>query len=239
MGNTPFDAIIDDWLVDLGALRFPPPITHVYNPLEYARQPHDLYLERYGQGPKEVVLVGMNPGPWGMVQTGVPFGEISVVTQWLGILGEVGQPEKPHPKRPVEGYSCRRSEVSGKRLWGWAKETYKTPQRFFERFMVFNYCPLVFWDSDGRNKTPNTLKAAQRKPLHDACDRALGRMIDYWQPRFVIGVGVYARDRVAEALSATTVSLGGISHPSPANPKANKGWAGLVQKELRDLGISL
>jgi single-strand selective monofunctional uracil DNA glycosylase len=239
MGNTPFDDIIDEWLIELRSLRFTPPVTHIYNPLEYARKPHDLYFERYGTGTKDVILVGMNPGPWGMVQTGVPFGEISIVIEWLGIREEVDQPENPHPKRPVEGFSCRRSEVSGKRLWGWARERFGTPERFFKRFMVFNYCPLVFWDTNGKNKTPNTLKVAQRKPLHQACDRALRRMIGYWQPEFVVGVGAYARDQVAEALAEFDVTVGGISHPSPANPKANRGWVELIEKEFSDMGIAV
>jgi len=42
----------------------------------------------------------MNPGPWGMAQTGVPFGEINAVKDWLGINAEVDKPQKQHPKRP-------------------------------------------------------------------------------------------------------------------------------------------
>ena len=58
---------------DMNTLRFGSPVAYVYNPLEYARIPHDRYWAVYGKPPKEVVFVGMNPGPWGMVQTGVPL----------------------------------------------------------------------------------------------------------------------------------------------------------------------
>ncbi len=58
----------------LAPLTFESPVTHVYNPLSYAKHNHNLYLETYGVGPKEVIFLGMNPGPWGMAQTGVPFG---------------------------------------------------------------------------------------------------------------------------------------------------------------------
>jgi single-strand selective monofunctional uracil DNA glycosylase len=95
------------------ALEFAPPVAFVYNPLRYARAPHEAYLERYGGGHKQVVLLGMNPGPFGMAQTGVPFGEIAAVRDWMGIDEPVKRPPRVHPKRPVLGFDCPRSEVSG------------------------------------------------------------------------------------------------------------------------------
>ena len=148
-------------------------------------------MQRYGKPPKEVVLLGMNPGPWGMAQTGVPFGEVGLVRDWLGIEAPVGSPSDPHPRRPVEGFSCRRSEVSGKRLWGWAKRTFRTPKRFFSRFFVANYCPLLFIEATGRNRTPNNIRASERRPLLAACDRALRRTIQWLNPRYVVGVGSF------------------------------------------------
>ena len=58
----------------------------------------------------------MNPGPWGMVQTGVPFGEVSLVREWLGIDATIRRPKVLHPDRPVEGFLCQRREVSGSRF---------------------------------------------------------------------------------------------------------------------------
>ena len=110
--------ITDQLNRDMRALKFGPPVTHVYNPLEYARKPYRLYVDRFATPPKEVVLVGMNPGPWGMAQTGVPFGEINAVQQWMGIEAPVDAPQDQHPKRPVMGFACTRSEISGRRFWG-------------------------------------------------------------------------------------------------------------------------
>jgi single-strand selective monofunctional uracil DNA glycosylase len=230
--------IIDHLIERLKPLAFGPPVTHVYNPLIYARRPHEQYLRRYGNGLREIVLLGMNPGPWGMAQTGVPFGEIGAVTGWLGIDAPVDQPETPHPKRPVEGFGCRRSEVSGRRLWGWAREAFLTPDRFFSRFFVANYCPLVFMEAGGRNRTPNNLPAAERAPLFEACDRALCQTIALLKPERVIGIGNFAAQRAAAALKDETVQVGRISHPSPANPKANRGWQALIENELSAMGIS-
>ncbi len=233
------ETIIDDLLNELQPLRFEDPVTHVYNPLEYARAPYIGYLRRYAKSPGEIVLIGMNPGPWGMAQTGVPFGEVSAVRDWLGIEASVGTPPLMHPKRPVTGFNCTRSEISGKRLWGWAQKKFKTPANFFSRFFVANYCPLLFIEAGGRNRTPNQLRASERKPLLEVCDRALRRTIEQLNPRYVIGVGLFAEERARVALSGSDVIIGRITHPSPANPKANSGWEALVEKEFAALGIAL
>lgn len=229
--------IIDDLLDDLRSLRFGAPVTHVYNPLDYARKPYSQYCRRYGTPTKEIVLVGMNPGPWGMAQTGIPFGEITAVKEWMKIEAPVGQPASVHPKRPVLGFACRRSEVSGRRLWGWAQKTFKTPANFFSRFFVANYCPLQFIESSGRNRTPNQLRRDEKSLLLTACDKALKRTIELLKPRYVIGVGKFAQERAGAAISNPAITVAGITHPSPANPRANRGWDALVRQELRDLGI--
>jgi single-strand selective monofunctional uracil DNA glycosylase len=233
------DFIIDALVDDLRPLYFGPPITHVYNPLDYAREAHDRYLRRYATPPKEVVFLGMNPGPWGMAQTGVPFGEVNLVKDWLRIETEVGTPADMHPKRPVQGFACPRSEVSGKRLWGWARKTFGTPEKFFARFFVANYCPLLFIESSGRNRTPDNLRASERKPLLEACDRAIKRLIERLEPRYVVGVGNFAAQQARAALEDLNVTIGKIPHPSPANPQANRGWDALVNKELSALSIAV
>lgn len=229
--------ITDALLNDLRPLCFAPPVTHVYNPLEYARKAYERYLSLYANIPKEIVFLGMNPGPWGMAQTGVPFGEVKAVKEWLHIKAHIGTPAEMHPKRPVQGFACKRSEVSGRRLWGWAKKTFNTPERFFTRFFVANYCPLLFIEASGRNRTPNNLRAIEQKHLFAACDRALCRTIQFMKPRYVIGIGNFAVERAHKALSEIDVTIGKITHPSPANPRANRDWATLIVKELADLGI--
>ena len=117
--------------------------SHVYLPLDYAREPHEAYLKRFGGGKKRVVFLGMNPGPFGMAQTGVPFGEIPAVRDWMGISAPVGKPAIEHPKRPVEGFACLKSEVSGRRLWGLFAERFGSADDFFRDHFVINYCPLI------------------------------------------------------------------------------------------------
>ncbi|MBI4817483.1 MAG: single-stranded DNA-binding protein [Deltaproteobacteria bacterium] len=222
---------------EVSTLRFGPPVTHVYNPLEYAFEPHRMYLERYGAGPKEAVFFGMNPGPFGMAQTGVPFGEVALVRDWLGISAPVTKPPNEHPQRPIDGFSCKRSEVSGARLWGWARDRFGTPDVFFGRFFVANYCPLVFMEASGKNRTPDKLPAPEREALYAVCDRALRATVEALRPRFVIGVGAFAEARARAAAGDLSVQLGRIAHPSPASPVANRDWAGTVENELATLGV--
>ncbi len=220
-------------------LRFGAPVTHVYNPLRYAARPHREYLRRFGDGPKEAVLLGMNPGPFGMAQTGVPFGEVELVRDWIGIEAPVTRPRREHPKRPVEGFGCRRSEVSGRRLWGWARDRFETPERFFARFFVVNYCPLVFMEESGRNRTPDKLTSDERDALYRVCDRALRETVAMLAPRFVIGVGRFAEARARAVLSDFDGAIASIPHPSPASPAANRGWAPLAEAALREIGVAL
>ncbi len=224
---------------DIRNLRFENPVTHVYSPLAYATAPHTEYLRRFASGHKEALFVGMNPGPFGMAQTGVPFGDVSMVRDWMGIEAPVGRPDSEHPKRPVLGFDCARSEVSGTRLWGWARERFGSPDSFFSRFFVWNYCPLCFLEESGRNRTPDKLPAAERAPLFEACDRALQKLVDELEPRWVVGVGKFAEDRAKAALSGRDVEIGRILHPSPASPAANKNWAGAAEAALAQLGIEI
>ncbi len=231
------DTITDQLIADLRTLQFGPPVTHVYNPLEYARRPYQLYVKRFAKPPKNVVLVGMNPGPWGMAQTGVPFGEVQAVKHWMGIHTKIAVPDNMHPKRPVMGFDCTRTEISGKRLWGWAQKKFKTPERFFSRFFVANYCPLQFIEASGRNRTPNQLRASDRTPLLEICDHAIRQTMEVLKPDYVIGVGRFAAQRARIALSDHDITVGSITHPSPANPKANRGWEKIITRELSEMGI--
>src|SRR5688572_10545866 len=202
---------------ELGALSFGSPVTHVYDPLSYAWEPYERFVRRYGGTRGRALLVGMNPGPFGMAQTGVPFGEVKAVRDWMGITGAVGRPDPEHPKRQILGFDHPRAEVSGTRLWGWAEERYRTPDRFFERFYVLNWCPLIFLEESGRNRTPDKLAAAEREALYAICDRALRRQVEALEPAWVVGVGAFAENRAQSALAGLDLKIGRVLHPSPAS----------------------
>jgi len=218
-------------------LGFAAPVSHVYNPLEYAMRPHHAYLRRYATGPRRVIFLGMNPGPFGMAQTGVPFGEVARVRDWLGIEEAVGQPPAVNPKRPIQGFACPRTEVSGTRLWGAIEAHFGKPERFFAGHFVANYCPLVFMEESGRNCTPDKLPGPEREPLFAACDRFLLDLTRILEPEWVIGVGAFAARRAEDCLGDRGIRVGQILHPSPANPRANRDWEGEVRRQLSAMGL--
>lgn len=224
---------------ELDGLSFSAPVTHVYNPLVYARKPHQQYLERFGGTKKKAIFLGMNPGPWGMAQTGVPFGEVPAVRDWMGISAPVCKPRREHPRRPIEGFSCRKSEVSGRRLWGLFAERFASPEAFFKDHYVVNYCPLVWMEESGRNRTPDKLPAGEMEAVHTACDAYVRAHLEEMEPRFVIGVGAFAEAclvRVCEQ-AGLKVEVGRILHPSPASPAANRDWAGTAAAQLAAFGV--
>ena len=218
-------------------LRFRPPVTHVYNPLIYAWPVHELYLRRFGRTGKRVVFLGMNPGPFGMVQTGVPFGEIAAVRDWMGIRGEISRPPAQHPRRPIQGFDCPRAEISGKRLWGLFAQRFGSADEFFREHFVVNYCPIAFLEKSGSNRTPDKLPAREAKSLREICNAHLQRVLEILRPEWAIGVGGFATERLREVVPENSVRIGTILHPSPACPAANKDWAGKVTAQLVSLGV--
>jgi single-strand selective monofunctional uracil DNA glycosylase len=229
-------------------LKFAAPVTHVYNPLEYAWRAHELYLRRYGNAPKRVIFLGMNPGPFGMAQTGIPFGQIAAVRDWLGITARIDKPKRENPKRPVLGFDCYRSEISGERLWGMFAKRFGTADAFFRGHIVMNYCPLAFIEESGRNRTPDKLPPGERERLFAACDGHLREVVRILEPEWLIGVGDFAMKRAVSVFQRPELpvrsktgrgelGLGQILHPSPASPASNDNWAGKVTAQLRALGV--
>lgn len=228
-----------DLSVAVSAVKISDPVAYIYNPLEYAREMHETFLTRYANGQKRVVFLGMNPGPFGMAQTGVPFGEIEAVQNWLGIFGFIGKPPKEHPAKPVDGFACKRSEVSGKRLWGLFRERFVTPETFFKDHFVTNFCPLLFiaGNERGKNLTPEDLVPAERDAVNAPCDLFLRRLTEILEPEWLVGVGNFAETSARRALDGMPVKFTRVIHPSPASPAANKGWAEKATAKLVADGI--
>lgn len=200
----------------LSQLKFGLPVTCVYNPLVYAQELHEQYVRNYGGRKVEVLLVGMNPGPYGMAQTGVPFGDGTIVRDFLKISGK----------------------ISGQRFWGWAQRQFNSATNFLNRFWIHNYCPLIFMEASGKNRTPDKLPASERELLETPCNKALVATINLIQPRLVVGIGKYSTKRI-RASGAQDIVIGEVMHPSPANPKANKEWAKVFEIQLKSLGVIL
>lgn len=240
MADTILDAMLraaQELSEGVDGLDFATPTDVVYNPLRYAWAAHEQYLRLHATGKKKVVFLGMNPGPFGMAQCGVPFGEIALVRDWVGVNAPVEQPSVVHPKRPIEGFACTRSEVSGRRLWGAFKERFGTAEAFFADHFVANYCPLVFMEASGKNRTPDKLPTSEKEALEALCSAHLQAIVKALKPEWLIGVGAFAEQQAAEALVDAGTRIGRILHPSPASPAANRGWAEQATAQLEALGI--
>jgi single-strand selective monofunctional uracil DNA glycosylase len=229
----------------VSALRFGGAVHAVYNPLAYARVPHEMYLALARPQPRALFL-GMNPGPYGMAQTGVPFGEVAAVREFLGIDAPVKHPRAEHPKRPIEGFSCTRSEVSGRRFWGLMAAEFGTRDAFFARAFVWNWCPLAFMAESGANLTPDKLPRSEQEAIGEACDEALRAVVAALHPTMIIGVGAFASERAAaalaarapsDALPADALTIATVLHPSPASPAANRGWDAAARQQLVACGF--
>ena len=224
---------------ELRPLAFSDPVSHTYLTVDYAREGYEGYLRKFGGSKKRVLMLGMNPGPFGMAQTGVPFGEIAAVRDWMGLSPKIGKPENEHPKRRITGMDCPKSEVSGKRLWGLFSERFPKAEDFFRDHLVINFCPLIWMKDSGANLTPDKIKASEIAAVDAACQRHLRRLIETLKPECLIGVGAYAEQRMLAAKDELGVEamVGKILHPSPASPAANRGWAEAAGKQLSQLGI--
>jgi single-strand selective monofunctional uracil DNA glycosylase len=224
---------------ELRPLRFSDPVTHTYLTLDYAAAGHEAYLEKFGGSRKRVLLLGMNPGPYGMAQTGVPFGEIAAVRDWMGLSPEIGKPADEHPKRKILGMTCPKSEVSGRRLWGLFSEKFPSAGDFFKDHLVINFCPLVWMKDSGANLTPDKIRTAEMAEVDASCQKHLRRVIQVLSPEFLIGVGGYAEGQMIAAKETLGIvaATGKILHPSPASPAANRGWAEVAERQLREMGV--
>jgi single-strand selective monofunctional uracil DNA glycosylase len=171
-----------------------------------------------------------------MAQTGIPFGQIAAVRDWLGITARIDKPPEENPKRLVLGFDCHRSEISGERLWGLFAKRFGSAEKFFREHIVMNYCPLAFMEKSGRNRTPDKLKPHEREALFTQCDKHLREVMRILQPEWLIGVGDFATKRAASIIQGNAPRIGQILHPSPACPASNEDWAGRVTTQLQKLG---
>lgn len=212
---------------------------YVYNPVDYAWDCHKAFLERYVRKDAKALMLGMNPGPFGMMQTGVPFGEINAVLSFLDIHEKVSRPAVEHPARPVLGLGINRSEKSGERLWALMKDHYKSPVEFSKEIALFNYCPLGFLmnTKTAKNETPDHLAKEERQALEKVCNTYLTAVLDLIRPSYLIGVGKYAEKKLIEVNNDESAVIFSIIHPSPGNPQANRGWAEKTETRLKEMGL--
>lgn len=229
----------------------PPEGIRVYNPLVYGRVAHERYLSLAASGPRPVLFVGMNPGPHGMVQTAVPFGDVVNARAIQALAGSVeGAPLIDRERlpalahlRPIEGYSFARKEVSGTRFWSEFAPVFAAAGPTRDRLLstlrsafVLNICPLAFFGavdplkgprSPAANITPDKLPKPYREQVLAPCREYFGVVLRSLRPWGLVCFGGWA-----EKLAATWVrDIDGqpprvekVHHPSPRVLNTAAGW---------------
>ena len=196
----------------------------VYNPLHYAWEAHQAYLRLAGSGGAKTVLLGMNPGPHGMGQMGIPFAATTMVREVLGIQDiDVEQPQTPHPKRPVIGLEYPKEEVSGTRVWGLLSSHYGTAAEIFSKVFIVNHCPLMLFSGPrAKNITPDKVRGECMLEILSLCDTHLRKVVTVMSVEEVIGIGRFAERRARGVFETGSVRVSTCWHPSPASPLANR-----------------
>ncbi|XP_033227420.1 single-strand selective monofunctional uracil DNA glycosylase isoform X2 [Belonocnema kinseyi] len=219
----------------LSEIKFKAPIDYIYNPIEYAHDVHSNYVHTYCQGTKKILFLGMNPGPWGMSQNGVPFGEVSMAKEWLKMSGKIQKPPREHPERKITGFDCTRKEVSGLRFWGFFRDLCEKPENFFRHSYVHNYCPLAFMTSNARNITPADIKTEEQKKLLKICDDVLEEIFKLLKVEIVIGIGRFVEERAKIVMRNGKINIKVIymAHPSP-RALHNENWPEKAKATLED-----
>ena len=207
-------------------------IDWIYNPLDYAWNPHKEWIQRFAGNGAKTLLVGMNPRH-GMGNTGVPFGCPEQVREFLSITGlKVNQPPRIHPKRTVYGLECPKPEVSGRRIWSSLAEHFGTPEEVSREIYIVNHCPLWMFNEAGQNITPDKLTGKAAGELKTICDQHLRTVVSVMGINRVIGVGRYAQKQAAALFDEIEVDW--VPHPSPASPFANRNGGADWRAEFKE-----
>ncbi|XP_022920876.2 single-strand selective monofunctional uracil DNA glycosylase-like [Onthophagus taurus] len=221
---------------ELNNLTFSSPAHYIYNPLEYAWKPHSTFVKTYCKGTKDVLFLRINPGPWGMCQTGIPFGEVNISKEWLKMNGEVEKPKNECPKKQIKGFECHRSEQSGKRFYGFFKNLCRTPEVFFKNAFVYNFCPLSFMEKEEEGKrcaniTPDKLKGQIKKDLENICGKTLVNILKLLDVKIIVAVGRYTEKQAVKIIQESQLDIEVIymRHPSRM---AGRNWSKTAQNVL-------
>ncbi|KAE9529792.1 hypothetical protein AGLY_011888 [Aphis glycines] len=233
---------LENYLVSqLNNLNYGPNVEYIYSPLDYASNLHKAFLTKFLLTKKKVLFLGINPGPWGMCQTGIPFGEVNIVRDYLKVDGEVKTPTNYHPQRPVNGLNCHRSEVSGKRLWDLFIELSKgDPYKFFKDCFIYNYFPLALMNKNAKNITPGDLKSEFQKKLQEICDKSLSDIVTLLQTDTIVAIGKYAEKRsieVVKKFKLNNIKIIQIPHPSPRSVGTAENWKKETLNQLKSYHI--
>ena len=210
---------------ELRGLRFGPPVSHVYDPLDYARRGYESYVRAFANAPKRVLFVGMNPGP---VRDGAD--RRAVRRRPDGARLAAASRRRSAGRRPsTRSDRCRASRVRAARS---AAPASGAPSRSASASRSAS-SPTTSSRTTARSRSsrraaaiarPTSCPSASARRCFAPATRTCAGWCAALEPEWVIGIGAFAEARAREALPGARV--GRITHPSPANPRAQENWGG-------------
>jgi len=137
----------------------------VWNPGLYGEPWHSRFRRCYPPAARPLVLFGLNPGPYGMAQTGIPFTDIrrlvSALPALVAELRNAGKRLEVPGLAPVSlpPYLSRTFEASSVRVYRFLERSWGDAERGWREVVAANPCPLLFIDTEtGKNRTPADLR---------------------------------------------------------------------------------
>jgi single-strand selective monofunctional uracil DNA glycosylase len=226
----------------------------IWNPGLYAASWHALFRKEYPASAGCILVFGLNPGPYGMAQTGIPFTDLKRLREHLPRLAKglerrgcslAGVGLAPRSLRP---YLSRTFESSAVRVYRFLSRGWGSAEDGWRSVVVANPCSLLFMDAAGENRTPadlvgavsrrtGSLVAARR--LRERCN-ALRRLaareaVRVLSPRGVVLLGKDAQRAMQTGIAPLLGpdSILGWEHPARAVPDR---WAMGLLEEIKRRG---
>ena len=179
-----------------------------------------------------IVALGLNPGKYGMSQTGIPFTDVTRAAR----VGIAIEPPglAPASLRPfLKSYRVERSSASVYNLldalWG-------GPAEGWRRLWAVAPCGLLFLEPDGTNVTPADARLARRDDVRELRLRVIRESVEAARPRGVLLLGQDVARVAADALGDVETLV--VDHPVARGPgrRGPAWWAGVVAQAVRARG---
>ena len=179
-----------------------------------------------------IVAFGLNPGKYGMAQTGIPFTDVTRAAR----VGIAIEPPglAPASLRPfLKSYRVERSSAS---VYGLLDEAWGSPREGWRALWAVAPCGLLFLEKDGENVTPADARLARRDDVRELRLRVIRESIAAAKPRGVLLLGQDVARVAAEALAAEDVLV--VDHPVARGPgrRGPAWWAQTVTEAVRKKG---
>jgi single-strand selective monofunctional uracil DNA glycosylase len=215
----------------------------VLDPSRYGERWHAPFRRLYPPRARPLLVFGLNPGPYGMAQTGIPFTDLKRLAQGLprlaAELARSGERLSLPGLAPssLQPFLTRTFESSSVRVHRFLRLAHGSAERAFREVVFVNPCPLLFIDRAlGENRTPADLPRALRAGVDEARVEVVSVAVARLRARGAIVLGRDAAAALSVPLRARLGERAVVEweHPARAVPDI---WARGLLAALRRRGL--